>query len=214
MIDFGFAKRIPFKKDNTVQTKSFTLCGTPDYLAPELVLSRGHDKAVDYWALGCFLYELLCGRTPFTDPRQAEIFKKAIRSERFLVFPQGFPASAADLIRRLLTPNATFRLGNLSGGMQDIIGHPMFLEGGLDWAELSIKRMPPPHKPKVNMKVNFFFVLRIPVSFQTYFCFRRSSIFVFWSQVRSAVDTSNFEAVAEEDKVLAYTGPQKLFEGF
>lgn len=180
MIDFGFAKRIPFKKDDTVQTKSFTLCGTPDYLAPELVLSRGHDKAVDYWALGCFLYELLCGRTPFTDPRQAEIFKKAIRSERFLVFPPGFPASAADLIRRLLTPNATFRLGNLSGGMQDILGHPMFVEAGLDWGELALKRMPPPHKPKV----------------------------------RSAVDTSNFEAVAEEDKVLAYTGPQKLFEGF
>lgn len=89
MIDFGFAKRIPFKKDTTLQTKSFTLCGTPDYLAPELVLSRGHDKAVDYWALGCFLYELLCGKTPFTDPRQAEIFKKAIRSERFLSFPHG-----------------------------------------------------------------------------------------------------------------------------
>ena len=89
VIDFGFAKRIPFKKDNVLQNKSFTLCGTPDYLAPELVLSRGHDKAVDYWALGCFLYELLCGKTPFTDPRQAEIFKKAIRSERFLTFPQG-----------------------------------------------------------------------------------------------------------------------------
>lgn len=89
VIDFGFAKRIPFKKDNVLQNKSFTLCGTPDYLAPELVLSRGHDKAVDYWALGCFLYELLCGKTPFTDPRQAEIFKKAIRSERFLSFPHG-----------------------------------------------------------------------------------------------------------------------------
>lgn len=89
VIDFGFAKRIPFVKDNAMQTKSFTLCGTPDYLAPELVLSRGHDKAVDYWALGCFLYELLCGRTPFTDTRQAEIFKKAIRPERFLSFPHG-----------------------------------------------------------------------------------------------------------------------------
>lgn len=88
VIDFGFAKRIPFNKDNVSQNKSFTLCGTPDYLAPELVLSRGHDKSVDYWALGCFLYELLCGRTPFSDPKQAEIFKKAIRSDRYLCFPQ------------------------------------------------------------------------------------------------------------------------------
>ncbi|CAM9830409.1 unnamed protein product, partial [Ectocarpus fasciculatus] len=148
VIDFGFAKRIPFKKDNTLQTKSFTLCGTPDYLAPELVLSRGHDKAVDYWALGCFLYELLCGRTPFTDPRQAEIFKKAIRSERFLAFPAGFPATAQDLIRRLLTPNATYRLGNLSGGIQDIMSHPMFNEVDFNWRELYAKRMTPPHKPK------------------------------------------------------------------
>ncbi|CAN0545487.1 unnamed protein product, partial [Ectocarpus sp. 8 AP-2014] len=130
--------------------KSFTLCGTPDYLAPELVLSRGHDKAVDYWALGCFLYELLCGRTPFTDPRQAEIFKKAIRSERFLAFPAGFPATAQDLIRRLLTPNATYRLGNLSGGIQDIMSHPMFNEVDFNWRELYAKRMVPPHKPKVR----------------------------------------------------------------
>jgi protein kinase A len=45
--------------------RSWTLCGTPDYLSPELVLSRGHDKSVDIWALGCFIFELLVGRTPF-----------------------------------------------------------------------------------------------------------------------------------------------------
>ncbi|CAM9760040.1 unnamed protein product, partial [Choristocarpus tenellus] len=87
IIDFGFAKRIPFKKGSNIHNKSFTLCGTPDYLAPELVLSKGHDKSVDYWALGCFLYELLVGRTPFTDAHQAEIFKKVMRSDRFLKFP-------------------------------------------------------------------------------------------------------------------------------
>ncbi|CAM9860220.1 unnamed protein product [Scytosiphon promiscuus] len=218
VIDFGFAKRIPFKKDNTLQTKSFTLCGTPDYLAPELVLSRGHDKAVDYWALGCFLYELLCGKTPFTDPRQAEIFKKAIRSERFLAFPQGFPATAQDLIRRLLTPNATYRLGNLSGGIQDIMLHPMFNEVGFDWRELYHKRMIPPHKPKVPaLSIVLFTVCRrrfharprLPSGQALTRCLRRTVV-----TVRSALDTSNFEAVSEEDKVLAYTGPQKLFEGF
>ena len=55
MVDFGFAKHIPFMKDNKLHSKSFTLCGTPEYLAPELVLSQGHTKSVDYWALGCLV---------------------------------------------------------------------------------------------------------------------------------------------------------------
>ncbi|CAN0206792.1 unnamed protein product, partial [Ascophyllum nodosum] len=212
MIDFGFAKRIPFKKDNIVQTKSFTLCGTPDYLAPELVLSRGHDKAVDYWALGCFLYELLCGKTPFSDPRQAEIFKKAIRSDRSLTFPAGFPPAAADLIRSLLTPNAAYRLGNMSGGVQDIMNHPMFVAAEFDWEDLYNKRLPPPHKPKVGD--DSCISIRSQHLLRDIFPSRSDCIEITMKQVRDALDTSNFDSVGEEDKVLAYTGDQKLFEGF
>ncbi|CAM9776939.1 unnamed protein product, partial [Discosporangium mesarthrocarpum] len=148
IIDFGFAKRIPFKKGAVLQTKSFTLCGTPDYLAPELVLSRGHDKSVDYWALGCFIYELFVGRTPFTDPRQGEIFKKAIWSERFLQFPAEFPRSAEKLVRELLVPNPIYRLGNASGGVKDIMDHAMFKETNFDWTALYEKRLTPPHVPQ------------------------------------------------------------------
>lgn len=68
-----------------------------------------------------------------------------------------FPATAQDLIKRLLTPNATYRLGNLSGGIQDIMLHPMFNEVGFDWRELYHKRMIPPHKPKVCMCACLFF---------------------------------------------------------
>lgn len=59
LVDFGFAK--------VVRDKTFTLCGTPEYLAPELVLGRGHDKGVDYWALGILLYEQVAGYSPFAD---------------------------------------------------------------------------------------------------------------------------------------------------
>jgi len=59
LADFGFAKRI--------MDKSFTLCGTPEYLAPEVVLGTGHNKAVDYWGLGILIYEMLVGISPFAD---------------------------------------------------------------------------------------------------------------------------------------------------
>ena len=73
VIDFGFAKHIPFEKRGKIHHKSFTLCGTPEYLSPELVLSKGHDKSADYWALGCLLYELLVGHTPFANDNHQEV---------------------------------------------------------------------------------------------------------------------------------------------
>ncbi len=136
-VDFGFAKYIPFMHKNKLRTKSFTICGTPDYLAPEIILSRGHDRSVDYWSLGCFVFELLVGKTPFVDSRHTEIFKKAIRSDQFLTFPKGFDPNAEDLIRRLLRSNCAFRLGNLGGGTSDIISHPWFVSTGFDFHAVS-----------------------------------------------------------------------------
>ncbi len=137
-VDFGFAKYIPFMYKKQLKTKSFTICGTPDYLAPEIILSRGHDKSVDYWSLGCFVYELLIGKTPFADPHHAEIFKKAVRSDRYLTFPQHFDSNAEDLVRRLLRPNCAFRLGNLGGGTNDIRNHPWFKSTKFDFQAVSI----------------------------------------------------------------------------
>jgi protein kinase A len=62
VVDFGFAKIIK-------NSKTYTLCGTPEYLAPEIVLGRGHDKSVDYWAFGILLYEMIAGYSPFSDPQ-------------------------------------------------------------------------------------------------------------------------------------------------
>lgn len=150
MIDFGFAKKIPFARGNVMQPKSFTLCGTPDYLAPELVLSRGHDKSVDLWALGVFAYEMLVGKTPFADPKQSEIFRKAVRSDKFLVFPASFDPVAEDLIRRLLTPNPSFRLGNLSNGMKDVTSHAWFTSKQFSLDKLIKKELAPPVRPVLD----------------------------------------------------------------
>jgi len=132
VIDFGFAKRIPFSKGSKLMSKSYTLCGTPEYLAPELVLSKGHDRAIDYWALGCLVFELLVGRTPFAHDSQNEIFKRIIHSKKTLAFPKNMDKPAVDLINKLLSPNPSYRLGNQHGGVGEIKSHPWFGEALMD----------------------------------------------------------------------------------
>merc|ERR1712025_447558 len=82
-----------------------TLCGTPEYLSPELVLSKGHDRGVDFWAFGILIYEMLCGGTPFADEEHSRIFVKIVHSQRCLTFPGGMNRDVEHLIRRLLNPN-------------------------------------------------------------------------------------------------------------
>lgn len=154
VIDFGFAKHIPFEKGGKMQMKSFTLCGTPEYLSPELVLSKGHDKSADYWALGCLVFELLLGRTPFAHEDQQQIFKMIIQSAKYLSFPKGVDANAQDLITKLLTPNAVYRLGNLQGGVQEICDHQWFKKTKFNWKDLFDMKLKAPHLPPIKDKLD------------------------------------------------------------
>lgn len=95
--------------------------------APEVILTKGHDKSVDYWAIGVLVYELLCGCTPFESSSQPETFKKIVQSQRYLGFPPKFDPHAKSLIRKLLHPNAGLRLGALQSGFSDIKDHPFFV---------------------------------------------------------------------------------------
>jgi CRP-like cAMP-binding protein len=150
VVDFGFAKHVPFHKNGTLQERSFTLCGTPEYLAPELVLNKGHGKAVDHWALGCLLYELIAGRTPFQHNDQNKIFEKILQGRALIKFHARFDADAKDLVLKLLEPNPALRIGSLAGGMQDVVNHPFFTHAKFDWAAMVKKTMKAPYVPAIK----------------------------------------------------------------
>lgn len=131
--DFGFAK---FIKDS----QTWTLCGTPDYLAPEVVSGQGHSFGVDWWTLGILIYEMLASYPPFYDEDPMKTYAKIMHGQ--LVFPMHFTKNSVDLIRRLLHHRATKRLGVLKGGAKLIIEHSWFK--GFDWDGLLRKRLTAP----------------------------------------------------------------------
>lgn len=135
--DFGFAKSLRNSE------RTWTLCGTPEYLSPEVIQSQGQSFASDYWALGILMYEMLCGFPPFYDKTPFGTYEKILQAN--IVFPKHVDACSRDLIQSLLNRDVTKRLGNLSGGANDVIRHPWF--EGVDWQALLAKRIPAPIVP-------------------------------------------------------------------
>jgi len=91
--DFGFAKKVAFK--------TYTLCGTPEYIAPEVLLNKGHGKGVDWWTLGILSYEMLAGQPPFVDDDPMGIYQQILAGK--ISFPRFFERNAKSLIKKLLT---------------------------------------------------------------------------------------------------------------
>lgn len=138
IVDLGFAK--------VVNDKTFTLCGTPLYLAPEVILSRGHDKGADYWSLGCLMYEMILGQTPFYDNNidQITLFKRIVHG-RYRFPSQSFSEEAQDLIAGMLANKLTQRLGCLAQAERDIKDHPFM--GDINFGKLGKRMVKAPWVP-------------------------------------------------------------------
>ncbi len=148
VVDFGFAKQV------SPSSKTFTLCGTPEYLAPEIVLRKGHNRGVDYWALGILVYEMLTGTTPYVDASGMQdtrvVCSNILRSD--LKFPRDVDKKSRSLITKLLCRNPTKRLGCLAGGPSEIKQNIYFEK--FDFDKLLKKELKAPWKPKVKNKMD------------------------------------------------------------
>ncbi|TGO68354.1 hypothetical protein BOTNAR_0026g00410 [Botryotinia narcissicola] len=141
LVDFGFAKRLGNRE-------TYTLCGTPEYLAPEVIQSKGHTTAVDWWALGILIYEFLTGYPPFWHSNPIEIYKQIVSK------PVSFPAepaispAAKDIIRQFCTLDRSHRLGNISGGAARVKDHPFFQ--GVIWEDVYYRKYRGPIIPPLR----------------------------------------------------------------
>lgn len=134
--DFGFCK--------STQEKSFTVCGTPEYLAPEIIKSEGHQKSADWWAFGILIYEMLVGYPPFFDHNPYKIYKKVVQGD--YTIPEDLNREAADLIRKLLTRQPEARLGSSSS--EEVKRHEWF--EGVDFETVFRKEIPTPWVPSLK----------------------------------------------------------------
>ncbi|KAG7188202.1 hypothetical protein KM043_016077 [Ampulex compressa] len=145
LVDFGFSKKIG-------PAKTWTFAGTPEYVAPEIILNKGHDRAVDYWALGILTHELLVGKPPFRGSDHMTTYNKILKGVEMVGIPNTVNKNANNLIKKLLRISPSERLGYQRNGIQDIRDHKWF--SGFNWHALQRLALPAPIVPTVRNHID------------------------------------------------------------
>ena len=141
LTDFGLSKLL-----NTSKQKAFTICGTIQYIAPEVFINKGYDKMVDWWSLGCLIYEMFVGKFAF-DINNRTRFSLELYNKK-LKFPRHMDEDAKDLINKLLVVDPKKRLGYGIDGCDKSKNHQFF--EGVNWNEIWHKQIVPPFKPELD----------------------------------------------------------------
>ncbi|CAO1396998.1 unnamed protein product [Diamesa serratosioi] len=136
LVDFGFAKHV------RPTHKTWTFAGTPEYVAPEIILNKGHDNSVDFWSLGILIHEFLMGKPPFRGKDQMQTYNLILRGIDCVQLSQKIPKKAQMIIKRLCRQSANERLGYQKNGIKDIKNHSWYAD--FDWDKLQNHKMQAP----------------------------------------------------------------------
>lgn len=139
LTDFGLSKESIFDDES----KTYSFCGTVEYMAPEVVNRKGHGTASDWWSYGVLMFEMLTGQLPFQGANRKDTMQQILKAK--LGMPQFLSPDAQSLLRALFKRNPANRLGFGPHGLAELKAHPFF--ASLSWTELLAKRFQPPFKP-------------------------------------------------------------------
>lgn len=139
--DYGLCK-----EDMWYGNTTSTFCGTPEFMAPEILLEQRYGRAVDWWAFGVLMYEMLLGQSPFRGDDEDEIFDAILEDEP--LYPITMPRDAVSILQKLLTRDPNRRLGSGKEDAEEIKRQPFFKD--VNWDDIFHKRIPPPYFPTIN----------------------------------------------------------------
>mmetsp|Transcript_46014 Transcript_46014/g.80897 ORF Transcript_46014/g.80897 Transcript_46014/m.80897 type:complete len:987 (-) Transcript_46014:166-3126(-) len=146
LTEFGYPKLVDFSLSKAVIGKTFTTCGTSEYMAPEVLVGTGHTRAVDWWAVGVMVFELLAGHSPFASDCPMDVYSNIMRGFQRVSLPQSCRGTAGDFIHSLLKREPVDRLAMRPGGPDKLCEHAWF--NRFSWQSMSSLSLEAPYKPE------------------------------------------------------------------